>query len=331
MSFLNKAASNLWVEFKYYLYKYMSWVASKLPLRVSYAIATLIGDFVYYTWKRHSANAVSNMRRVLGPTASWQAVKRQTRSSFRNYCKTLIDFLRVPYLDRHYVHKAVPIRYGMHHLFEAQEMGHGTLIVSGHVGNWDMAASVMLGYGLPLSAVSESYEPKKMDDLVNGTRAKAGVNIIRLETNSLRQIFTALKKNEAVTILFDKPEPNEGVPVRFFGETAYVPAGPAAIALKTKAAVMIGCCLRMPGDKTFYGLVEPPIQYESLLTGNKEEDIKIITQQIVNEMERVIRRHPDQWYMFRQMWPRTDEHDAEIKQKRFWGGKEPMSEGMANG
>ena len=68
----------------------------------------------------------------------------------------------------------------------------------------------MVGYDLPLNAVSETHEPKKMDDLVNGTREKAGMKIIRLDVHSLRQIFTALKKNEIVTILFDKPEPEQG-------------------------------------------------------------------------------------------------------------------------
>jgi lauroyl/myristoyl acyltransferase len=331
MSFVNTAAKHLWVGFKYYFYRGTSWVASKLPVRFSYTVASLVGDFIYLTWKRHAANAVSNMRRVLGPKASWQTVKRMSRNSFRNYAKTLVDFLRVPYLDEHDITKAVPIRYGLEHLYEAQEKGHGTLIISGHFGNWDMAGALMLSFGLPLNAVSETHEPKKMDDLVNGTREKAGMKIIRMETNSLRQIFTALKKNEAVTILFDKPEPDQGVPVQFFGETAYVPAGPGAIALKTRAAVVVGYCVRMPGDKTFYGAVNPPLEYESLLTGNKDEDIRIITQQIVGEMEKVIRRYPDQWYMFREMWPRTEEHNAEIKQKRFWGGKQHASEGVANG
>ncbi len=321
MSFPKTAAKHLWVGFKYYFYRGTSWLAAQLPVRFSYAVASFIGDLVYLTWKRHAANEVSNMRRVLGPSAPWQAVKRMSRNSFRNYCKTLVDFLRFPYLNSHDITKAVPIRYGMEHLHEAHRLGHGTLIVSGHFGNWDMAAAVMLSYGLLLNAVSETHEPKKMDDLVNGTREKAGMKIIRLETNSLRQIFTALKKNEAVTILFDKPEPDQGVPVQFFGETAYVPAGPAAIALKTKASIIIGYCVRMPGDKTFYGSVEPILEYKALLTGDKEKDIQIITQQIVSTMERIIRRHPDQWYMFREMWPRTEEHNAEVRQKRFWGGK----------
>lgn len=322
-AFFKTAAKRLWVGFKYYLYWGTSWAAGKLPVRFSYAVATLIGDYIYFTWKRHSANAVSNMRRVLGPTASWQTVKRYARNAFRNYAKTSVDFLRFPHIDPQDVSNIVPLRYGMERLEEAHNLGRGTIVISGHLGNWDLAGVVMLSYGRPLYAVSETHEPQKMDDIINGTRERAGMKIIRLETNSLRQIFTAIKQNEAVTILFDKPESEkDGVPVQFFGETAYLPAGPAAIALKTRASIIIGYCVRQPDDTTFYGAVEPLLEYESLLTGDKERDIQIITQQIVNTMEHVIRRHPDQWYMFREMWPRTEEHNAEVRQKRFWGGKQ---------
>lgn len=322
MDFHKKAVHHLWVNFKYYLFRGVSWLTAHIPRRVSYPVGNLIGDFIYFTWKRHSANAVSNMRRVLGPEASWQTVKRAARQSFRNYALTIVDFLRFPYLHKLDVSKVVPIREGIHYLFKAREGGKGALVITGHIGNWDMAGAVFLSYGLPLHAVSETHEPQKMDDLVNGTREKAGMKIIRLETNSLRQIFTALKHNEAVTILFDKPEgPSEGVPVQFFGETAYVPGGPAAIALKTRAAVVVGYCVRRPGKRTFMGVVEPLIEYEHLLNGNKEHDIQAITQAIVSKMEEVIRRHPDQWYMFREMWPRTDEHDAEIKRRRLYGNR----------
>ena len=320
MSFLDKAVKGVWVEIKYRIYRGTSWAAAKLPLRFDYAVASLVGDFIYLTWKRHSANAVSNMRRVLGPDVPWQVVKRTARQSFHNYAKTIVDFLRFPYLSVQDIQDAVVVREGLPYLYDAPK-GKGVLVISGHIGNWDMAAAVMVNIGITLHAVSETHEPKKMDDLVNGTRERAGMKIIRLDTGSLKQMFTALKKNEAVTILFDKPEPETGVPVQFFGETAYVPAGPGAIALKTGASVIVGYCVRRKDDTTFMGVVEPPIEYKSLLTGDKERDIQIITQEIVSAMERVIRRYPNQWYMFREMWPRTEAHDAEVHQKRFWGGK----------
>jgi lauroyl/myristoyl acyltransferase len=326
MSVIRNAIQHIWVGFKYYFYKSTSYVSDKLPLRFTYWVGSLVGDLIYLVLKRHSANAVSNMRRVLGPDAPWQTVKHMARQSFRNYAKTMVDFLRFPHMNQTEINQAVPIRYGVEHLHAALKKGNGALVVSGHIGNWDLAGAVVLGMGLPLNAVADSYEPKRMDELINGTRERVGMNIIRVSTGSLRQIFTALKKNEVVVLLFDRPEAaDQGVPVKFFGETAYVPAGPAAIALKTRATVLIGSCLRRPGNKTFYGAVEPAIDYEPYLTGDKEQDIKIITQIIVYKMEQIIRRHPDQWYMFREMWPRTEEDDEENRQKRFWGGKGNIS------
>jgi KDO2-lipid IV(A) lauroyltransferase len=311
---------------KYHSFKLASYLADRLPLRFSYWVGAMAGDAFYFALKRHSANAVSNMRRVLGPDAPWQAVKHTARQSFRNYAKTLVDFFRYPYMEGEDVRVAVPLRYGIEHLLEAHQRDKGVLLVTGHVGNWDLAAAVLMSYGLPLHAVADSFEPERLDDLINGSRERKGMNIIKLDTASLRGIFTALKNHEIVSILIDKPEDEkEGVPVQFFGETAYMPAGPAAIALKTGAAVLVGYCIRRPGNKTFYGAVEPALDYEQYLTGDKQRDIQMITQMIVSTMEQVIRNHPDQWYMFREMWPRTDEHDAEVKQKRFWGGKGDVS------
>jgi KDO2-lipid IV(A) lauroyltransferase len=326
MGFLSNTSNNIGVGLKYYSFKLASYLADRLPLRFSYWVAKLVGDAIYLTWRRHSANAVSNMRRVLGPEAPWQMVKHTARRSFRNYAKTIVDFFRYPYMEGEDVRVAVPLRYGIEHLLEAYDRGKGVLLVTGHVGNWDLAGAVLMSYGLPVSAVADSFEPERLDDLINGSRERKGMKIIKLDTSSLRGIFTALKKGETVSLMIDRPEDEKGgVPVEFFGETAYMPAGPAAIALKTGAAVLVGYCMRRPGDKTFYGAVEPAIDYEHHLTGDKQRDIQMITQMIVNTIEDVIRRHPDQWYMFREMWPRTDEHDAEVKQKRFWGGKGNVS------
>ncbi|HEX8221102.1 MAG TPA: hypothetical protein VF914_18060, partial [Chloroflexia bacterium] len=85
------------------------------------------------------------------------------------------------------------------------------------------------------------------------------------------------------------------------------------------AALVVGWALRDPGDRTFSGTFEAPIDYKRLLTGDKEADIRRVTQEIVNHFEVVIREHPDQWYMFREMWPRTARHNAEIKKRRLYG------------
>lgn len=320
MQSLKKAVHHIWTGVRYWTYRIFSFISGKVPVRFAYWVGNLVGDFVYLTWKEHSANAVSNMRRVLGDNADWRVVKEVARDSFRNYAKTLVDFLRYPHLDLDDIHRAIPRQSGWENLDKALAKGHGALIITAHFGNWDMAGALLGSKGLPIYAVADTFEPKKLDDLINGTRERYGLKLIKLDTASLRKIFTALKHNEIVMLLFDRPEEDKGVPVQFFGETAWLPEGPAAIALKTHAAIVLGYCLRRKGDKTFQGVLEEPIEYEHLLTGNKEKDIQIITQQIVSRMEELIRHYPDQWYMFRQMWPRTERHDAEIKRRRFWGG-----------
>ncbi len=316
---MNKVVNHVWQGFRYWTYRSVSYVSGKLPVRIGYWIGALAGDFVYLTWKRHSANAVSNMRRVLGEHADWQVVKEMARDSFRNYAKTLVDFLRFPHLDYNDIDRAIAPQRGWENLDNALSRGKGVIVVSGHIGNWDLAGALLGHHGLPLHAVADTFTPKRMNDLINGTRERHGINIIKLEAGSLKQIFTALKRNEIVMLMFDRPQPEEGVPVQFFGETAYLPPGPAAIAIKTGASLTVGYCVRRRGDKTFSGAFEEPIEYAPLLTGDKEADIQRVTQEIVNRMEAIIRRHPDQWYMFREMWPRTSRHDAEVKRRRLWG------------
>jgi len=321
MDQLKKAIHHVWAGIRYWAFKVASFLTGIVPLRFAYWVGATIGDFGYLFWKRHSANAVSNMRRVMGESADWRVVKETARDSFRNYFKTMVDFVRFPHLDMHDIRKAVPSQEGWEHLDAVLARGNGVIAISAHFGNWDLAGALLGTHGLPIYAVADAFEPKKMDDLINGTRERYGMKIIKLGVGSLKQIFAALKRNEIVLLLIDRPQPNEGVPVQFFGETAWIPEGPALIALKTRAALIIGYCVRSRGDKTFHGKFEPPIEYEHLLTGDKEHDIQVITQQIVSGMEEVIRRYPDQWYMFRQMWPRTDRHNAEVKRRRLRGSK----------
>jgi KDO2-lipid IV(A) lauroyltransferase len=247
-------------------------------------------------------------------------VKEMARDSFRNYAKTLVDFLRFPHMSYEDIDKVVGAREAIGHVDASRSGGKGLVVVTAHIGNWDLAGALMGHMGLPVHAVADKFEPKRIDDLINGSRKKHGLNIISPETGSLKQMFTALKRNEIVLLMFDRPEePEEGVQVEFFGETAYLPPGPAAIAIRTGAALVLGYALRDPGNKTFTGYFEGPIEYKHLLTGNKQSDIQRVTQEIVNRFEHVIRQHPEQWYMFREMWPRTARHNAEIKKRRLYG------------
>src|SRR5512141_1998178 len=135
---LKKAFHHIWTGVRYWTHRVFSFISGKVPVRFAYWVGNLVGDFVYLTWKEHSANAVSNMRRVLGDSADWRVVKEVARDSFRNYAKTLVDFLRYPHLDLDDIHRAIPRQSGWENLDKALAKGHGALIITAHFGNWDM-------------------------------------------------------------------------------------------------------------------------------------------------------------------------------------------------
>ena len=282
----------------------VSRLAGVLPLRVSYTLAILVGDCIYYFSHEHSSNAVSNMRRVLGPAGGERAARRAARNSFRNYCKTLADFIRFPHMPPAEMQRRVAHSYGLEVMDQALAQGKGVLAVTAHLGNWDFAGAFMGRRGVPLYALADKFEPPQLDELVIETRRRNGVNVIKMEAAAMRTIFAALRRNEVVILLTDRPMPDDGIPVQFFGETAWLPSGPAAIALKTGAPIIIGCCWREPGDIQFSGGIEPLVEYKPRLTGNKQADTQMITQMIATALEGLIRHDPDQWYMFRPMWPR---------------------------
>jgi lauroyl/myristoyl acyltransferase len=324
---MKKLIHTAWTEFRYGMFLLGSFLADRLPTRTVYWIGARVGGIVYLILKRHSADAVSNMRRVLGPDASWQQVKMAALQSFRNYGRLAVDFIRYPHLSDEDIYRVAGIPQGMENIDRALEKGKGLVVITGHFGNWDIAGASLARLGYKLNAVADTFEPEKMDKLINGTRRKGGINIIPVESpHTLKECFMALRRNELVFLLFDEPQdPATGVPVDFFGERTYIPGGPAALAIKTGAAVMIGYGYRNPDRSTFASVAEPEIEYKHLLTGEKERDIRILSQEIVHRMEAAIRKYPEQWYMFREMWPRTPEHDAEVKRRRFWGGKRDMS------
>src|SRR5690348_5021605 len=173
---------------KYWSFRIFSRVSGAVPLRLSYGVATLIGDFIYFTWHDHSANAVSNMRHVLGPRAGERAARRMARASFRNYAKTLADFIRFPHMGDGEVEARVQHHYGAERLDELRTKGKGVIAVSGHLGNWDFAGAYLGRRGLPLYAIADRFEPPKLDKLVIDTRLRNGIHVITMEASAMRTI-----------------------------------------------------------------------------------------------------------------------------------------------
>lgn len=283
---------------RYALFRLLAWGSQRLPLWLTYAVMVAIADLVYLVMGRRRAIVKANMRQVLGLAASEQRVARVARDSARNYARYAVDFLRFPRLTRADVQRLIPFD-GWERFDQARSKHRGIVFVTMHLGHWDLAGAAV-GARYPMIVLVDRLEPPRYHEYVQRARARVGLRIVLIE-RALREVIRALKRNEAVGILVDRPVTAEegGVPVRFFEGTVHVPAGAARLALRTGAIIVPGAVVRRP-DQTFLAILNDIIDYAP--TGDRERDVQVVTQRMMSSLEQIIRRYPDQWYMFRPFW-----------------------------
>lgn len=295
---MNERFANLLIA--YFLWRLASLLASVVPLRPSYACASAVADLVFAGWREKRENAIDNIHHVF-PEADEATTRRVARQSFRNYGKYLVDFIRAQKIRPQELEGKFEVEEAQWQLIEqAQAEGKGTIIAAMHFGVWDMGAALLTQRGYVINVVAERVGHNKLNQMIIASRVRQGMRVIELG-RSPASIVRALRRNEILAILIDRPETENGVAIRFFGRRAVVPTGPARLALRTGAPVLPVALVRLNGvSDRVRVLIEPNLNVQR--TGDEGRDVCALTEAIFMAHARVIRRFPDQWYMFRRMW-----------------------------
>lgn len=270
-------------------------LARVVPVRVSYAIARAAGVAVYYLWAAGRRRCVDNMRRVAGGDVA--LARRYARRSFGNYAVYLVDFLRFTQTTPDELTQRVD--FDEWEDLASHRRGNGIVFVTMHFGNWDLGAAVLALHGFPIAAVADRFANRRVNDFVLGSRRHLGMTIIPADRMG-PGILRALRQNNVVATLIDIPFFERGVDVQFFGDTIRVTDGPARLALRAGSSVVAATVprLRPWGEKVGADLA--PVSVER--TGDEERDAQALTQAVFSHLEQLVRRHPDQWYIFRHLW-----------------------------
>ncbi|MBV9546737.1 MAG: lysophospholipid acyltransferase family protein [Chloroflexi bacterium] len=272
-----------------------SFLMRYVPVEIAYRLAAGLTPLALQLFARgYFDRATSNMRQVLGPHVDPREARRLTQAAFANYARYMVDLVRLPHLNPRDILQTIRIE-GWEHVDSAFAAGRGVVFATGHIGNWDLAGAAFVANGHPVNALVETLRPARWNERVQRTRTAVGVKAIPIESG-LRDMLSALRKREVLAVLVDRPVP-DGVPVTFFGRTTRVPGGAATLALRTGSPVVPAALVRDPHGPGFVAHIGPPI------IGGQGDDATIVMQRIMNWLEGIIRRYPDQWFMFRHMWP----------------------------
>lgn len=291
----------------YYILKFISWLVSFFPLKFLHFISGNLTRFIFFFLPGKRKNIYENYKYILtiknGKAPSKNEIKKIMSENFYNYGKFCVEFLYINKLIKEI--KSVPEisgGKGMEVIKKALASGNGLIIATLHFSNWDIAGITAAGNFASFSKVWAV-----VDDLGGGyskfvqeQRIRYGMNII-LPNKNLKDAYIALKNNNILCVLVDRPLPENdktGVYIDFLGKKAYVASAAARLALKYNSKIILGYLMRK--NNWFYGVTSDIIQYDLIDDYNK--NVQNITQAIFKEAEKVILQYPEQWYCFKKMW-----------------------------
>jgi KDO2-lipid IV(A) lauroyltransferase len=188
---------------------------------------------------------------------------------------------------------------GWKHLEQARALGKGVLVVSCHMGSYEVASAIWSATLTPVSFFAEELEPRPLFEWYRRTRARLGISVLTLDHGGIRKVLQALRDREMVITAIDRDITGTGYPMPFFGRLAPIPLGPAAIALRLGTPLFPVCVYRLPDD-TYQAEGAPLVFAQD--TGNPRADQVRATEQVLRQLETFIRSHPEQWHVPHRIW-----------------------------
>lgn len=281
----------------YYLLRIATIVVRFVPPRLAYWMCSLIGGIVFTVNYGIRSAVLDNVQHVL-PKASRRLKRILARKVIRNVMKNYYDVIRMPSMSTAALERNNTV-HGIDNLEEALKLGKGVLLITGHIGNFSIVASLAASRNYKAAVVVEDLEPPVLHDYVSKLRGHFGLRLLKMGSSEIRTIYKLLRNNEILLLAVDRDVNDDGVPVRFFGEQADMPPGAVALALRTGAAIVPGYTLRLP-DNTSVVIIDPAI--ELTRTGNRDEDLRINMEKVARILETYILKAPDQWVVLQRVW-----------------------------
>ena len=176
--------------------------------------------------------------------------------------------------------------------------GKGLIIVTGHLGNWELGGAYVAARGLPIDVVARHMANPLFDRYLTRTRQKIGMTVVHDE-QAVRRLPRSLRDGRVVAVVMDQGAVGlASTWVPFFGRFAKTPRGPAVFALRLGTPIVFGAAIRKPSGR--YRLTFEPIDVAP--TGDREADVDHIVAEYTAALERWVRRTPEQYLWHHRRW-----------------------------
>jgi KDO2-lipid IV(A) lauroyltransferase len=271
-----------------------------LPLEAALGFGRLIGLLAYHVLPIRRGVVLANLRHVFGGRLAGREIRAIAWAAYGEFGMTLVEVLRASVADPRRFVDHVEIE-GVERLASAAAARTPVLVCSPHAGNFDLLGFAAAAQGLEVHALMRPLNSARFDDFIVRARERMGVKVLMAGSEeSFLDCIDLLEAGKLVAMLPDQ-NARHGVTVDFLGKPASTFKGPAVLALLTGAALVVAVDERLARDPrkhrarlTFL----PPLAE----TGDRDADIRAITQAIADSMSAAILRNPAQYFWFHRRW-----------------------------
>jgi len=267
------------------------WIGA-IPKPMAYALSKSIALVSYLFYKTAVGNVKDNLMRAF-PDLPDRELSALTLRLFMNYSKYLVDYGRYTGLNRKMVIDKIVSFDGRENLDAALSMQKGIILLTAHLGNWELGGIFFSSYGLKTNVVTVQDSNESIDGVRKAYREQYDVNTITIGDSPFATIemLRALNNGEVIAMLIDRyREGLDCIEADFFGHPARFPRGPFTLSRLTGAPIIVAFVVK--DGNGYRGIVEPP-----LVVTDDGEDIEAL-KMVVDSLERHIVKYPDQWYNF---------------------------------
>jgi lauroyl/myristoyl acyltransferase len=267
------------------------------PAPVARVLAATLGTVAWTLQKERRQTLLQNLS-YTAPDRSLRERRRLARRTFRNFAMTAVDLFRLPSISTTELLSLFEIR-GLEHVHATQALGRGTIIVTAHLGPYELASGCFAALGYPVHGLMEDLDPAVLEALAS-YRSATGMQLVNIKSG-LRAVYRILEQNHFVAVVGDRAigDARGAIDVPFAAGIRPMPVGPAVFAQATGAPIITAFSFRNPGRGPRYVMeFDPPVFAE----GRGEAERRRLIGHIVERMETAIRRNPDQWFVFQPNW-----------------------------
>ncbi len=271
-----------------------------VPPKLLVQVARVWGTLGFYLIKKYRERVLSNLSVAFDGEKDVEEMTRLAKGTFFNFTLMPLETIYTVAVPFGQLMRGIEIT-GREYLDAALAKGNGVIALGSHLGAFTILGTRLAMEGYPFNIIINIENFPKIWKRLKDYQWRLGQKAFppKPAAASIKKSLNCLRRNEILYLIADQQQIMGGLPVPFFGRTAYTPPGPAIFSLRTGAPILPMFIVRERGTpKTLF--IGHPIEIER--TFDEKKDTELLTAKFTKAIEDSIRQYPEQWPWLNRRW-----------------------------